>query len=572
MILNVFLLIVLFFAPFVIWGQNNPWHLTSSNGSETECTSIKRLPNNRIVVSGTFKDSVTIGGLRLSHDSVTNKKSSFLIFLNLEGRLLNSVAFFCQNREDITIKKMETDPLGNVYLFFELKSAYVFPDSSLIVRRPSDKTAVILKYDALGKLIYAVQPESSGAKMDAKGFTVLPDGSIILGTNLKEFLTINNTLYRPVGGEDLLLIKINPKGKISKVQRFGGPNSEKIEGMGSDRAGNILIGGNFAGSLPLSETQIMRGVNKNPFILKLDSALNPITFFTQFSGAKEHKIKTIETDNKGNFLVAGEVESVTHNIGLLRFSNQGKKDAFLAKFDSELKLDWAINANPLGEANINHISVDSRNEIFIAGKFKTGFRFGGQPENPIISTCEGEPSRSENGYLVKLSENGEILAAKSVSASGKGDVKGILSDFGNNIYIGGQFEQSYSPDSTIRFETTGGKKNFFLSRTDLNSCRFKYDNSRDFINFDQIYLHQNFPNPTSSGFTYLMFHARSPRKVRMDIFDNKGRHIETVLDEEVEVKNYTIPYTFPPNCENGLYLLRIHSGEFVFTRKMMLMR
>ena len=83
-------------------------------------------------------------------------------------------------------------------------------------------------------------------------------------------------------------------------------------------------------------------------------------------------------------------------------------------------------------------------------------------------------------------------------------------------------------------------------------------------------LFQNYPNPfnpvTTIGFT-----VKEKCRVLLDICDLQGRKIKTLVNASYQPGSYTVNFT-AHQLASGVYFCRIHMGNFIAVRKMLLLR
>ncbi|MHB1049731.1 MAG: SdrD B-like domain-containing protein, partial [Bacteroidota bacterium] len=87
---------------------------------------------------------------------------------------------------------------------------------------------------------------------------------------------------------------------------------------------------------------------------------------------------------------------------------------------------------------------------------------------------------------------------------------------------------------------------------------------------DRFQLEQNFPNPFNPTTTIRYGIARSG-SVRIGVYDVLGREIALLVNEEKDPGNYEILFD-AENLTSGMYFVIIRSGEFIQSRKMILMK
>ena len=83
-------------------------------------------------------------------------------------------------------------------------------------------------------------------------------------------------------------------------------------------------------------------------------------------------------------------------------------------------------------------------------------------------------------------------------------------------------------------------------------------------------LYQNYPNPFNPS-TTIKFNIPEQRTVKIDIFDITGRVIETIVNRELEAGYYEINWD-ASKFSSGVYFYTIHAGDFLQTKKMVLVK
>jgi len=83
-------------------------------------------------------------------------------------------------------------------------------------------------------------------------------------------------------------------------------------------------------------------------------------------------------------------------------------------------------------------------------------------------------------------------------------------------------------------------------------------------------LEQNYPNPLNPS-TKIKYSIPKVSQVSLKIFNTLGREIETLVNEEKPVGNYEVNWN-AENLPSGVYFYRLQAGDFVQTRKMILLK
>ncbi len=91
----------------------------------------------------------------------------------------------------------------------------------------------------------------------------------------------------------------------------------------------------------------------------------------------------------------------------------------------------------------------------------------------------------------------------------------------------------------------------------------------------QFALSQNYPNPFNPA-TNIEFQLPQNSHVSLKIYDLQGRLVRTLLNQEMEAGSHRVAWDGRDERGNGaasgIYLYHIKAGNYVETRKMVLMR
>jgi N-acetylneuraminic acid mutarotase len=94
--------------------------------------------------------------------------------------------------------------------------------------------------------------------------------------------------------------------------------------------------------------------------------------------------------------------------------------------------------------------------------------------------------------------------------------------------------------------------------------------TQDNIVPEYFVLYQNYPNPFNPR-TKIKYSIPQSSKVIIKIYDVLGNEIETLVYEEKPVGTYEITW-YAENLPSGVYFYRLQAGDFIQTKKMVLMK
>ncbi len=95
--------------------------------------------------------------------------------------------------------------------------------------------------------------------------------------------------------------------------------------------------------------------------------------------------------------------------------------------------------------------------------------------------------------------------------------------------------------------------------------------TEDEVNIPSTFeLEQNYPNPFNPS-TKIKYSVPQSSNVLLKIYDVLGKEVATLIDEEKPAGNYEVEFN-ASNLSSGTYFYRLRSGNFVETKKMILLR
>lgn len=155
--------------------------------------------------------------------------------------------------------------------------------------------------------------------------------------------------------------------------------------------------------------------------------------------------------------------------------------------------------------------------------------------------------------------------------------------------LGGRSRYSFPnvlPESIVRYNDDYGAMLLEASQTDLvckfinvegdliDSCKFSRTPTNlttdSNNNLKRFILRQNYPNPFNP-ITNIAFSILDKSQVSLKIFNFLGELVTTLIDEEKESGDYNIKFD-ADNLPSGIYYYQLRTGNFIETKKMILMK
>jgi hypothetical protein len=85
-------------------------------------------------------------------------------------------------------------------------------------------------------------------------------------------------------------------------------------------------------------------------------------------------------------------------------------------------------------------------------------------------------------------------------------------------------------------------------------------------------LGQNYPNPFNPN-TNIQYSIGNRQFVSLKVYNLLGNEVATLINKEQQAGTYNVPFTMSNlNLSSGTYFYRLQAGNFVETKKMILLK
>lgn len=169
---------------------------------------------------------------------------------------------------------------------------------------------------------------------------------------------------------------------------------------------------------------------------------------TPIGGIDEDLAHGVTTDSQGNAYVTGSF-SGSASFGATVLTSTGETDIYVAKYNSDGTVLWAIQAGGTGADEGKKLSLDIDGNIFVTGEFSGNANF---ETNAIIS------NGGLDVFLAKYDPDGNLLVVVNAFGNATDDeVNGIDHDVNGFVYISGEYDAgvNFSDLYISKFEDNG---------------------------------------------------------------------------------------------------------------------
>lgn len=222
-------------------------------------------------------------------------------------------------------------------------------------------------------------------------------------------------------GRESYLVKFNGNGTHAWSKRIGNTFDDTIGGVSVDASGNIIVCGDFAGTLELGGAPLVAtpspfgGTVGDSYIAKFTSAGAHI-WSKSFGGNLGENAKAVATDTAGNAFFSILFGSATLNLGTTNLINAGGNTLALVKMNASGTVVWA-RTFPVTGTDALGLATDTSGNVLATGTFFQTTDLGGG----IVVSLGGNDL-----FVAKYNANGTYQWGKTAGGLGS-------SDFGTSV-------------------------------------------------------------------------------------------------------------------------------------------
>jgi hypothetical protein len=277
-----------------------------------------------------------------------------------------------------TASAVTTDSSRNVIMTgYQASSSADYGGGMLPSRGGND--IFVAKYDSTGGYLWAKTIGGTGVDMgtgvavDAAG-NVFVTGHFDVSSGGVDF---GGGPLTSAGSRDVFLVKYSSAGAHLWSKRIGGTSGETGGAVGVDSGGNVIVAGNFQGTIDCGGGNLTSAGLGDLFVAKY-SATGQHLWSKRFGGTGNDNVRGVAVDAAGDAVLTGDFTG-TINFGGANLTSAGLEDIFLAKLlGASGGHSWSKRFGSTSRTDMGYgVAVDGSNNVAITGFFAYGADFGG---------------------------------------------------------------------------------------------------------------------------------------------------------------------------------------------------
>jgi len=485
------------------------------------------------------------------------------------------------------------DNFGYIYFVSEVTDTTVFPDTTFVANFAD---VCLTKLNPAGEIVWIRLMGGTGLD---RGLDIKTDDNddIIVTGFFSGTASFGTTTLISSGYTDVFVAKYNPNGVFQWVVQGAGPDHDEGLCIAVDDLNNIYAGGYFETSLQIGSFNLSTTSNATMFYTKISS--NGTVLWAEQAVMVDYGESFAESICFDGFdiVLTGHFDNAMIFDGDTLYSYDDSEDVFIAKIDITGTKVWLKQAGGDYDDGGSAIIADDFGNIFLAGYFSHTANFG---TFQFTST-----DNNADVFISGLDVNGNFTWADHGSGPGYDYPTSISYNPANGISVCGVTTGGFSIGSSTfvgdatddifiaNYFNTGilknviytgglGEERVFDVYLDDNNSGFivgSFSGSMEISDTTIIALttstdlyiaNQNYPNPFNPN-TKIKYQIPELSFINIKVYDVLGNEVATLVKDEKPAGEYEVEFK-GDGLTSGIYFYQIKAGDFIQTKKMILIK
>lgn len=324
-----------------------------------------------------------------------------------------------------SISDLTVDKEGNIYITGQMAGSIKF--GSVLAEAWAQKDAYVAKFDAQGNVLWAYR---FGGTLDDKGAAITVDsrGYVTIAGEFRGTIGTNprNLVSHGSDQEDIFIAHFSPKGSLEWAHAITGPGADGSRALAVDSKNNIYLVGAFYYTSSFQGANLRADHNYSAFVTKI-APNGSFQWTRQTQGIDFELAEAITIDSQDNITIAGTFQGGA-TFGTTSLKSKGSGDFFVARLDTEGNWLWARNHGGPGGEKLTDLVTDAKGDLYAAVNCA---------HNSILGSTTLELPVGNYACVVKLDSAGKILWVKHSKEPTLAAYLKLAVDAQNNVYFSG---------------------------------------------------------------------------------------------------------------------------------------
>jgi hypothetical protein len=209
------------------------------------------------------------------------------------------------------------------------------------------------------------------------GIAFTPAGNVFVTGSFSGTVNFGDGPLTSAGLGDIFVTKLDTSGNALWSKRFGDASYQGSVTLATDTAANVFLLGRLNGTMDFGAGPLTGANSKDIFVAKLDQNGAP-SWSKSFSSSSTLTGASIAADGVGNVVLTGDF-SGSVNLGTGLLTSQGGNDIFVAKLSASSKTLWSKSFGDAANQEGISVAVDGSLSSYVLSYGGGTIDFGGGP-------------------------------------------------------------------------------------------------------------------------------------------------------------------------------------------------
>ncbi len=199
-------------------------------------------------------------------------------------------------------------------------------------------------------------------------------GDLVVAGEFAGSIDLGSGPLTSAGDQDIFVAKLTLNGNLLWAQRFGGAGLDTVGKLAVGADGSVVLAGSFMGDIAFGGLTMTSAGSSDVFVAKLTSGGGAVWAkrFGDAAAAQGERGGGVAIGEGGAIYVATQFFG-TIDLGLGAHTSQGEQDILVAKLDASGTPVWSVAAGSPTADSCSSVAVAPDGSILVAGGHDAGF-------------------------------------------------------------------------------------------------------------------------------------------------------------------------------------------------------
>ena len=352
-----------------------------STSSEFQPKGIAVNADGSVVVVGNFYGTLNLGGGALTS---VGGYDVFMVKYSSTGLYQWSQRIGGAGSEYAT--GVAVDSLGSLLLTGWAQGTTVSFGGASLSTVSGSRDVFLARYGANGAHLWS---KTFGGSSADQGLAVAVDagGNATITGEFAGSVSFGGATLSSAGSTDIFVATFSSGGIPLQSWREGGTSADQGRAIGIDGLGNIDVAASFQGSMVVGG-QTLTSTGATDIALMQYSSTGTLRWVHRFGGSNSDQVNSLATNGAGEIAITGIFVSWTRLGGNDLFAD-GSVNVLFAKYDVNGTHKWSRVAGVNWDDYGNGVAIDGNGEVVATGSFYKGIDLGGGLLSTLEGSTDG---------------------------------------------------------------------------------------------------------------------------------------------------------------------------------------